>query len=168
MISHACPVLLLTQAAMVAWHGVPGALPTGLGLVVVVGRTVVVVVVGGGVVVVVVGATVVVVVVVVVVALAEVLTGEAFDARSTPVEHAAISPATPTVASANTILFTRTEVSPATPNTTPITSNDATLYAGVAAGFPSVDNGWDSGWLRQRGQGLLVGQTAEVHRRVLT
>jgi uncharacterized membrane protein len=85
-------------------------------LVVVVGRTVVVVVVGGGVVVVVVGATVVVVVVVVVVvALAEVLTGEAFEARSTPVEHAAISPATPTAASASTILFTRTDLSPANP-----------------------------------------------------
>jgi hypothetical protein len=105
---------------MVAWHGVPGALPTGLGLVVVVvGGTVVVVVVvvvvGGGVVVVVVGATVVVVVVVVVVALADVLTGEALDARSTPVEHAVISPAAPTAASASTILFTRTPVLPCHP-----------------------------------------------------
>jgi len=106
---------------MVARHGVPGALPVGLGFVVVVGRTVVVVVVGGGVVVVVVGATVVVVVVVVVVvALADVVAGEAFDARSTPVEHAVISPAAPNAASASTILFTRTDFSPTTPDTTPI------------------------------------------------
>jgi hypothetical protein len=101
---------------MLARHGVPGALPTGLGLVVVVvgGGTVVVVVVGGGVVVVVVvGATVVVVVVVV--GLADVLAGDALDARSTPVEHAVISPAAPTAASASAILFTRTEFSPAIP-----------------------------------------------------
>jgi hypothetical protein len=71
--------------------------------------------------VVVVGATVVVVVVVVVVvARADVVAGEAFDARSTPVEHAVISPAAPNAASASTILFTRTDFSPATPDTTPI------------------------------------------------
>jgi hypothetical protein len=109
---------------MVALHGVPGAFPTGVGFVVVVGFTVVVVVVGGGVVVVV-GATVVVVVVVV--TLADVLTGDAFDARSTPVEHAVISVAAATAATASAILFTRTELSPATPGTTSITSNDASL-----------------------------------------
>src|SRR6201999_2814133 len=35
MISHACPVRLSTHAAMVALHGVPGALPTGVTFVVV-------------------------------------------------------------------------------------------------------------------------------------
>jgi hypothetical protein len=100
---------------MVALHGVPGALPTGVGFgVVVVGLGFVVVGGGGGgVVVVVVGATVVVVVVVVVVpAAADVLAGDASDARFTPVEHAVSSDAAPT-ASASTILFTRTEFSPA-------------------------------------------------------
>ena len=88
----------------------PGALPTGLGFVVVVGRTVVVVVVGGGVVVVVGDA--VVVVVVVVVALADVLAGDALDASSTPVEHAVISVVTPTAANASAILFIPTPILP--------------------------------------------------------
>jgi hypothetical protein len=103
---------------MVVRHGVPGALPVSGGFVVVVGGGgggVVVVVVGGGVVVVV-GATVVVLVVLV--ALAEVLAGDAFDARFTPVEHAVASVAAPT-ASASTILFTRTDYSPAMPGITP-------------------------------------------------